>query len=148
MNTKRLSECSAGGVANFSLGQWPRGGFEKERGRLVRANPANVNTRTRRPRSFRALLESAVPWLAGAGQARGSVLLALVFAICWLGTVLNTRASTVFVVNNLNDDDSYLCLRKAVQASLDGDTITFAPNVRGTIVLTNEILIDHGLTII
>ena len=28
------------------------GGFKKERGRLVRANPSNRNTRTRRPRSF------------------------------------------------------------------------------------------------
>ena len=55
-----------------------------------------------------------------------------------------------WVVTSLADDGSHGTLRYAIDNSDEGDTISFAPGLNGTIYLApegNELVIDHALTI-
>jgi hypothetical protein len=55
--------------------------------------------------------------------------------------------NTVNLVVNNNNDSGAGSLRAVISNACVGSTITFAPNVRGAITLSSELLIDKSLTI-
>src|SRR5450432_3830779 len=76
-------------------------------------------------------------------------LLPLLFIGCALsafGWLASSDAAVIAVTNNA--DSGAGSFRQAIADAQENDTITFAPDVRGTIALTNgELLISKALTI-
>ena len=84
----------------------------------------------------------------------GAVLLALVLLVsaspAWLAFPKSAAAASDWIVTSLADDGSSGTLRNAIDNSSDGDTISFAKGLHGTIHLDaglGELVIEHGLVI-
>ena len=73
------------------------------------------------------------------------VALMAVLLLTMSGGGLAQAAETIQVTNNNDGGDG--SLRKAIEESSTGDTITFADDVTGAILLESQLVIDKDLTI-